>query len=250
MRRSTLAWFALLLPACALAAAAGGWKVVQHYPLGGNGGWDYLALIETYATATEIARQYHIPALVHVTDVTQPQGHSTSGSHERYKTPERLKFEEEFDCIRKLREWIIENHIATDPELVALEQEDYAVVEGIRKLAWEDYLAPILEERGQVMDMLDEIAGSSKRASELERIKERLAALPAPSRFAAMTAHSAASTTYAGTAPAIPLRDADRARSFAAAITAGLMTARANFSTRPRCRALRISAWRTSASYR
>jgi pyruvate/2-oxoglutarate/acetoin dehydrogenase E1 component/TPP-dependent pyruvate/acetoin dehydrogenase alpha subunit len=145
-------------------------------------GWDYLALIETYATATEIARQYHIPALVHVTDVTQPQGHSTSGSHERYKTPERLKFEEEFDCVRKLREWIIENHIATDPELVAVEQEDYAVVEGIRKLAWEDYLAPILEERGQVMDMLDEIAGSSKHASELERIKERLAALPAPLR--------------------------------------------------------------------
>jgi len=152
-------------------------------------GWDYPALRETYATAAEIARQYHIPALVHVTDVTQPQGHSTSGSHERYKTPERLKFEEEFDCIRKLREWMIENQIATDPELVAIEQEDYAVVEGIRKLAWEDYLAPILEERGQVMDMLDEIAGSSKHASELERIKERLAALPAPLR---RDVHSAA----------------------------------------------------------
>ncbi|HKG55135.1 MAG TPA: thiamine pyrophosphate-dependent enzyme [Anaerolineales bacterium] len=152
-------------------------------------GWDYPALVETYATAAEIARQYHIPALVHVTEVTQPQGHSTSGSHERYKTAERLKFEEEFDCIRKLREWIIENQIATDPELVAVEQEDYATVEGIRKLAWEDYLAPILEERGQVMDMLDEIAGSSKHASELERIKERLAALPAPLR---RDVHSAA----------------------------------------------------------
>jgi len=152
-------------------------------------GWDYPALLETYATAAEIARQYHIPALVHVTDVTQPQGHSTSGSHERYKTPERLKFEEEFDCIRKLREWIIENQIATDPELVAVEQEDYAAVEGIRKLAWEAYLAPILDERGQVMDMLDEIAGSSSHASELERIKERLAALPAPMR---RDVHSAA----------------------------------------------------------
>ena len=152
-------------------------------------GWDYPALLETYATAAEIARQYHIPALVHVTDVTQPQGHSTSGSHERYKTPERLKFEQEFDCIRKLREWIIENQIATDPELVAVEQEDYAAVEGIRKLAWEAYLAPILDERGQVMDMLDEIAGSSSHASELERIKERLAALPAPMR---RDVHSAA----------------------------------------------------------
>jgi len=125
-------------------------------------GWDYPALLETYATAAEIARQYHIPALVHVTDVTQPQGHSTSGSHERYKTPERLNFEEEYDCIRKLRQWIIENGIATEVELVAAEKEDYAVVEGIRKLAWENYLAPILEERGQVMDMLDEIAGSQE----------------------------------------------------------------------------------------
>ena len=152
-------------------------------------GWDYPALIETYATAAEKARQDHIPALVHVTEVTQPQGHSTSGSHERYKTPQRLKFEEEFDCISKLREWIIENHIATDSELVAVEQEDYEAVEGIRKLAWEAYLAPILEERGQVMDMIDEIAGSSSHASALSQIKERLAALPAPLR---RDVHSAA----------------------------------------------------------
>jgi 2-oxoisovalerate dehydrogenase E1 component len=152
-------------------------------------GWDYPALIETYAAAAENARQDHIPALVHVTEVTQPQGHSTSGSHERYKTPERLEFEEEFDCIRKLREWIIENRIATEPELAAVEQEDYEAVEGIRKLAWEAYLAPILEERGQVMDMIDEIAGSSSHASALSQIKERLAALPAPLR---RDVHSAA----------------------------------------------------------
>ena len=152
-------------------------------------GWDYPALLETYANAAEIARQYHIPQLVHIIDVTQPQGHSTSGSHERYKSPERLKFEQEYDCIRKLREWIIGNDIATDPKLTAMEKEDYAAVEGIRKLAWEAYLAPILEERGQVMDMLDEIGGSSSHASELEQIKERLAALPAPLR---RDVHSAA----------------------------------------------------------
>ncbi|WP_345305914.1 hypothetical protein [Candidatus Villigracilis saccharophilus] len=63
--------------------------------------WDYPALVETYLSAAEIAREYHIPALVHVIDVTQPQGHSTSGSHERYKIPERLKWEEEFDGVRK-----------------------------------------------------------------------------------------------------------------------------------------------------
>ncbi|HLO31265.1 MAG TPA: thiamine pyrophosphate-dependent enzyme, partial [Anaerolineales bacterium] len=152
-------------------------------------GWDYPALIETYANAAEIARQYHIPQLVHVIDVTQPQGHSTSGSHERYKTPERLKWEAEYDCIRKMREWIVEQRILSEPELVAVEKEDYEAVEGIRKLAWEAYLAPILEERGQVMDMLDEIAGSSSHSSELSQIKERLAALPAPLR---RDVHSAA----------------------------------------------------------
>ena len=152
-------------------------------------GWDYPALLETYANAAEIARQYHIPQLVHVIDVTQPQGHSTSGSHERYKSLERLKWEQDYDCIRKMREWMIEQGVTTEPELVAVEKEDYAAVEGIRKLAWDAYLAPILEEREQVMDMLEEIAGSSSHASELTQIKERLAALPAPLR---RDVHSAA----------------------------------------------------------
>ncbi len=145
-------------------------------------GWDYPALLETYQNAAEIARQYHIPSLVHVIDLTQPQGHSTSGSHERYKSPERLKWEEEFDCVRKMRAWMIEQRIISEPELVAVEKDDYAAVESIRKHAWDAYLAPILEERGHVMDMLDEIAGSSSHASELDQIKERLAALPAPLR--------------------------------------------------------------------
>jgi pyruvate/2-oxoglutarate/acetoin dehydrogenase E1 component/TPP-dependent pyruvate/acetoin dehydrogenase alpha subunit len=152
-------------------------------------GWDYPALLETYRSASEIARQHHIPQLVHIVEVTQPQGHSTSGSHERYKSPERLRWEEEYDCVRKMREWMIESGVATEIELVAIEKEDYATVEGIRKLAWEAYLAPILEERDQVMDMLDEIAGSSSHASELTQIKERLAALPAPLR---RDVHSAA----------------------------------------------------------
>ena len=152
-------------------------------------GWDYPALLETYTSATELARQYHIPSLVHVIDLTQPQGHSTSGSHERYKSPERLKWEEEFDCIRKMREWILEQRIISEPELVAMEKDDYAAAEAIRKHAWDAYLAPILEERGHVMDMLDEIAGSSSHAAELEKIKERLAALPAPMR---RDVHSAA----------------------------------------------------------
>ncbi|HSG45035.1 MAG TPA: thiamine pyrophosphate-dependent enzyme [Anaerolineales bacterium] len=152
-------------------------------------GWDYPALLETYAAAAEIAREHHIPALVHVYDVTQPQGHSTSGSHERYKSPERMKFEEEFDCLNQMREWMIKNRVISGPELDALEKEDYKSVEGIRKLAWDAFLAPIIEERVQVMDMLDEIGSSSSHLLELEKIRDQLSALPSVTR---RDVHSAA----------------------------------------------------------
>ena len=155
-------------------------------------GWDYPALLETYASAAEIAREYHIPALVHVTEVTQPQGHSTSGSHERYKTPERLDWEAEFDGVKKMREWILEQRIIPDPELASVEDADRAAVEGIRKTAWEAYLSPFLEERAQVLDMLDEVGGSTAQASELENLKKRLAGLPSVTRRDVhMTVHEA-----------------------------------------------------------
>ena len=145
--------------------------------------WDYSALIETYQTAAEVAREYHIPALVHVVDVTQPQGHSTSGSHERYKTPERLKWEEEFDGLKKMREWMITNRVISAPELDALEKADYDTVEGFRKAAWEAYLAPLTEERNQVMDILEEIASSTpNHVAELRMLRDRLTALPSFSR--------------------------------------------------------------------
>ena len=144
--------------------------------------WDYPALVETYLSAAEIAREYHIPALVHVIDVTQPQGHSTSGSHERYKTPQRLKFEEEFDGLKKMRAWILDQRVISAPELDSAEKADYEAVEGFRKAAWDAYLSPILEERNQVMDMMDEIASSSKHASELRMLKDRLSALPSVTR--------------------------------------------------------------------
>jgi 2-oxoisovalerate dehydrogenase E1 component len=145
-------------------------------------GWDYPALVETLATAAETARIQHIPALVHVTEVTQPQGHSSASSHERYKTPERLQWEEEFDCIRRMRAWMIQQRIITDPELVAVEKEDHEAVEEIRKRAWEAYLAPILEERNQVIRILEEIIGASQYSSEVEQIKAQLAAVPVPLR--------------------------------------------------------------------
>ncbi|HQV93330.1 MAG TPA: thiamine pyrophosphate-dependent enzyme [Anaerolineales bacterium] len=151
--------------------------------------WDYPALLETFRAASQTAREEHVPALVHVTEVTQPQGHSTSGSHERYKSPERLKFEEEFDGVHKMKAWMLENKIATEIEFKQWESEDYEIVENIRKIAWDSYLNPILEERGQVMDMLDEIAGSSSHAEALSRLKERLANLPSVAR---RDVHSAA----------------------------------------------------------
>ncbi len=151
--------------------------------------WDYPALLETFRVASQTAREEHVPALVHVTEVTQPQGHSTSGSHERYKSAERLKFEEEFDGVHKMKAWMLENKIATEIEFKQWESEDYEIVENIRKIAWDSYLNPILEERGQVMDMLDEIAGSSSHAEALSRLKERLANLPSVAR---RDVHSAA----------------------------------------------------------
>ncbi len=169
--------------------AHNGKKDISGYNLYTVNAWDYSLLIETYRTATEIAREHHIPALVHVIDVTQPQGHSTSGSHERYKTPQRLKWEEEFDGLKKMREWMIENRVASDLQLAAFEKADYESVEGLRKTAWDAYLSPITEERNQVMDMLDEIAGGSNHASELRDIRERLASLPS---FTRRDVHSAA----------------------------------------------------------
>src|SRR5512143_438747 len=103
-------------------------------------GWDYPALIGIYQKAVASARRHHIPSLVHVTDLTQPQGHSTSGSHERYKSPERLKWEREYDCIRQMRRWIIRDEVASEAELSAMEKEDREHVEGLRKAAWQAYL--------------------------------------------------------------------------------------------------------------
>ena len=144
--------------------------------------WDYPALVETYLSAAEIAREYHLPALVHVIEGTQPQGHSTSGSQERYKSPERLKWEEEFDGLKKMRAWMTDNRLISAPELEALEKADYEAVEGFRKTAWNAYLSPILEERNQVMDIFDEIANTSNLASELRMLKDRLENLPSITR--------------------------------------------------------------------
>lgn len=118
-------------------------------------GWDYPALVETYRIATEAARKDHIPALIHVVEVTQPQGHSTSGSHERYKSPERLQWEIDFDPVERLRLWMVENEVASTEELDAIDVETKALVRDDQLRAWNDYTAPIHSERDTVVQIIE-----------------------------------------------------------------------------------------------
>jgi len=117
-------------------------------------GWDYQALVETYATGIEKVRREQKPALFHVTEMTQPQGHSTSGSHERYKTKERLRFESEYDCVTRMRDWIIESGIASESQLEGWEAADKEAVEAARDLAWEAFQNPIRAERDRAVAIL------------------------------------------------------------------------------------------------
>ena len=120
-------------------------------------GWDYPALVEAYQQGIERVRREQKPALFHITELTQPQGHSTSGSHERYKSKERLRFEVEYDCITRMRDWIIESGIAGDSQLEGWEAADKEAVEAARDLAWDAYQKPIRKERDRVVSILRRI---------------------------------------------------------------------------------------------
>jgi len=153
-------------------------------------GWDYPALIEAYQKASKVAREEHMPSIVHVSELTQPQGHSTSGSHERYKSKERLEWEHEFDCIKKFRELILAQGYITSDELDKLEKEDQRSVEEDRKRAWEAYMAPILSERSQVVDLINQLMTGSSHQSALGQIKDKLVNIPVPFRRDIMSAIS------------------------------------------------------------
>lgn len=137
-------------------------------------GWDYAHLCETYEKAAKVCRDEHIPVLVHVEEVTQPQGHSTSGSHERYKSKERLQWELDFDCIRKMREWILNNALATEEELLQIEEAAKESVKQAKNAAWTDYQSPIKSEIAEVCSLFDAIGGEAVGAiaRELQSIKE------------------------------------------------------------------------------
>lgn len=130
-------------------------------------GWDYPALCETYQQAIQICREEHVPVLIHVTEVTQPQGHSTSGSHERYKDKARLEWEKEFDCIRQMRLWMLESAIVTEEELAVLEDTAKKLVREAQKEAWNEFLGDIKTEKDQVISLINNLSDSNQALSKI-----------------------------------------------------------------------------------
>lgn len=145
--------------------------------------WDYAGMCETFEIGLRSVRQTHTPALFHVEEVTQPQGHSTSGSHERYKSPERLEWEREWDGIKKMKEWIIDNALASEEELNDLETEAKEFTRHSRNLAWEKYQAPIRVQVIRSVELIREMAnGLPDHAAHLQKLASNLAANREPGR--------------------------------------------------------------------
>lgn len=142
-------------------------------------GWDYAHLCETYEKATKIAREEHVPVLVHVKEVNQPQGHSTSGSHERYKSEERLLWEVEYDCIKKFKEWILNFNadglsIATEEELTVIEKDAKKFVRDSKNAAWKSYLKDIKADLTSALPLIENVANESSNKVFIQKIKEEL----------------------------------------------------------------------------
>jgi pyruvate/2-oxoglutarate/acetoin dehydrogenase E1 component/TPP-dependent pyruvate/acetoin dehydrogenase alpha subunit len=130
-------------------------------------GWDYADLIATYQKAEEFARKEHVPVLVHVSQLTQPQGHSSSGSHERYKSTERLAWEKDFDCIRQMRLWMIAINIASPEELDEIDAIAKKEVLDGKKEAWKEFIDPILNEQKELLTLLERVAETSQNKTKI-----------------------------------------------------------------------------------
>lgn len=145
--------------------------------------WDYAGMCEVFEAAINKIRETHTPALFHVDDVTQPQGHSTSGSHERYKTPERLEWEREWDCVKKFKEWIIDNSLATEDELNDVENSAKEFVRESRNKAWEGYLAPIKKQIERTAELSDNLVKAiPHRSAEIQKLINGLTSNREPNR--------------------------------------------------------------------
>lgn len=138
--------------------------------------WDYAGMCEVFEEALQKVRETHEPALFHVEEVTQPQGHSTSGSHERYKTPERLEWEKEWDCIKKMKEWMLENGLASVEELANVEATAKETVREGRNLAWEKYSAPIKAQAANASELIRQsMANDIDKYNQLQQMANELA---------------------------------------------------------------------------
>jgi pyruvate/2-oxoglutarate/acetoin dehydrogenase E1 component/TPP-dependent pyruvate/acetoin dehydrogenase alpha subunit len=137
-------------------------------------GWDYAALVDTYEKASALSRKEHIPVLIHVQELTQPQGHSTSGSHERYKNEERLNWEREYDCNVQFRKWLIDNEFATETELSEIEKSIKKEVRNAKTAAWNAYLSPITKERDEAVQLINAVAAVSANAVFIQPLAKNL----------------------------------------------------------------------------
>jgi len=151
-------------------------------------GWDYPALIEAYQKAEVICREQHVPVLFHVYEMTQPQGHSTSGSHERYKSKERLAWEAEHDCIRKMREWIINEVMILPEEIDDIEKEARQSAKQAKDRAWKAFMDDVRKDQNIVNEILDRAAEQSEHSEDILRVKEDLAKAINPTRLETMRA--------------------------------------------------------------
>ena len=151
-------------------------------------GWDYPALIEAYLKAEKICREEHVPILFHVQEMTQPQGHSTSGSHERYKSKERLAWEVEHDCIRKMREWIINEVMILPEEVDAIEREAKLSAKQAKERAWRAFMDDVRKDQLLVSRIINKAIEQSKRGASLEPIRDELSKAINPTRLETMRA--------------------------------------------------------------
>jgi len=150
-------------------------------------GWDYVALCETYQKAAQICREQHVPVLVHIIELTQPQGHSTSGSHERYKSKERLTWEAEFDCIKQFRNWIIAEGFATAEQLDVIEEDAKKTVNNARSRAWKAFADSTKLDIQTAIAALNQVIPQSKAAQKLTTLKEELEKIVMPTCADGMT---------------------------------------------------------------
>ena len=146
-------------------------------------GWDYASMCEVFEEGIRVARETHTPALFHVEELTQPQGHSTSGSHERYKPAERLEWEREWDGNKKMREWILANMLADEEEIDAIEREAKEYVRKAKQDAWQDFMNPIRQQVSKVVDLINDVALKiTDHADGLHRLAKELSSNREPLR--------------------------------------------------------------------